>query len=64
MLAQQGIGQKPNLTFVLCPEKDLVLVAKKESAKDEGEEEVNVPVRKVQMQIIAKETLIEEEAMK
>jgi hypothetical protein len=49
---------------VLCPEKELVLIAKKESAKDEGEEELNVPVRKVQMQIIAKETLIEEEAMK
>jgi len=31
----------------MCPEKDLVLIAKKESAKDEGEEELNVPVRKV-----------------
>jgi hypothetical protein len=47
----------------MCPEKELIL-AKKESAKEEGEEVLNIPVRKVQMQIIAKETLIEEEAMK
>jgi hypothetical protein len=31
----------------MCPEKDLLVVAKKEFAKDEGEEELNVPVRKV-----------------
>jgi hypothetical protein len=32
----------------MCPEKELIL-AKKESAKDEGEEVLNIPVRKVQM---------------
>ena len=59
--ASQGMGLKSGFTFVLCPEKDLVL-AKKEESK--VEEPVKVPEKKVKIQIVAKETLIEEEAIK
>lgn len=52
---------KPSLTFVMSPDKELNLTKKEELKK---EEQSSVPERKVKIEIVAKETLIEEEAMK